>query len=426
MLTVMHPPVGTMSVQIFNCEEFWYMDDHHTQWWIELGSSNECLSQGPAIILLFTFTVVMFVLGFPAGIFMYLRRARRYVRCRMSRDDAETHWEWMMHQGWTAFLDKADRPDFDNIFENGMDDDSSSGWSVSANPVMDMDGDHPTMLTTITSLYPMSPRIPLSDESRTHQLSSEGCDVYIKRDAIIKPEDSRASGEELHHLLNGHILQVTPITVAIGDKSATCHLRQYMKEDEGSHGIISYVPVTFLDNKTVVEVLGNFTKPFEDEFYFYQCYEIVRRLLQTGGVLVVEVLADRETAIVYAALVASVALCVHLHFKAFKRDEDDFMLFIILANQFLCQFFIMTLLINDATSTALGIVMICMQVGVVGFSLVVLRGDIRRLVAAKAQQFIAYFPSSRDADKNEMTAAEREGKKSGAGIDATDVPIWVF
>ncbi|KAK3268717.1 hypothetical protein CYMTET_22790 [Cymbomonas tetramitiformis] len=341
LLTVMHPTVATSSMQIFNCSEYWYEDAEGSELWIEIGSDTRCASpiETVSMAILFAFTMVFFILGFPAGIFHFMRHSRRFVLCRMRREDALYHWDWMEYKGWISFLD--DPVDLSPPAGNGR-------YSQIGNPLADWEH---------------------IDASALEEIPEEQfVDVYIKKSHFVEDEDE-SEPKVLNMPQKKVILDVNPVNVAM-EVGRPCLVRRHLKEDEGDHGEISHVPRTYMDSEVVRQCLASgFIDPFEDKYYYYQCYEILRRLLQTGGVLMVEVVTDTNTAVAYAVLVAAGALYLHVHLRAFKDDGDDMLLLLILINQFLCQFFVMVMLISTSSSQFLGILMIIMQVIVIGYAL---------------------------------------------------------
>lgn len=104
---------------------------------------------------------------------------------------------------------------------------------------------------------------------------------------------------------------------------------------------------------------------FEDRHYYWQTYEIVRRVLQTGAVVIIENILGEEMAISYALLIAVLALSVHLYVKPYTEDDEDKLMIVILGNQAFCQFVLATLQMNDRHASMFGYLLIILQVGVI-------------------------------------------------------------
>ncbi|KAK3277686.1 hypothetical protein CYMTET_14322, partial [Cymbomonas tetramitiformis] len=143
----------------------------------------------------------------------------------------------------------------------------------------------------------------------------------------------------------------------------------YLKEDPGNHGNITLVPLTLLDSVNSSKMLGQFFSPFEDKFYFWQCWEVSRRMLQTGVVVAVQLFSNEMTSLIYAVLLAFVAITLHLSYTPFKNDSMDQLQLTVLMNQFLLQLIIIWFYVDASIGTVIGIVMVAMQVGIMGYTL---------------------------------------------------------
>eukprot|EP00854_Cymbomonas_tetramitiformis_P026783 gene26783-32910_t len=94
----------------------------------------------------------------------------------------------------------------------------------------------------------------------------------------------------------------------------------YQKVDQGDAGALTDVPITALDNASLSLIFGStFIDMFEDRFFFWQCFDILRRLLQSGGVIVVQLLAGTESALVFELSIAIIALSLHLYFSTLVK-----------------------------------------------------------------------------------------------------------
>eukprot|EP00854_Cymbomonas_tetramitiformis_P011280 gene11280-13329_t len=134
--------------------------------------------------------------------------------------------------------------------------------------------------------------------------------------------DAGNIGESLIVMKNGQVI-----------KGVHC----YLKEDTGDKGIIAMVPVTLLDDPMYAQVAGQFWEDFEDAFYWYQSWEILRRLLQTGFVVLVEMALGPNAALVYAALISGFAALLQQRHSPYKQDNFDKLNLVLLINQFVVQ-----------------------------------------------------------------------------------------
>ncbi|KAK3259308.1 hypothetical protein CYMTET_31689 [Cymbomonas tetramitiformis] len=138
------------------------------------------------------------------------------------------------------------------------------------------------------------------------------------------------------------------------------------KDDVGDGGIITQVPTTRLDKPLIIKALGQFVSDFEDGYYYWQCYEITRRVMQTGAVMVVEMLSTRRenASLPFAVIVSVIALLLHVHCSPYNYDSLDQLQLIILVNQFIVQFALLVLHMqhSDEERDLAGIILVTLQV----------------------------------------------------------------
>jgi hypothetical protein len=72
----------------------------------------------------------------------------------------------------------------------------------------------------------------------------------------------------------------------------------------------------------------------QDNYFWWQSYETMRRLALTSLVVVVKII-DPDFAVLYVLLVACISLVVQAYFTPFKEDVDDILSITFMANEFL-------------------------------------------------------------------------------------------
>lgn len=163
----------------------------------------------------------------------------------------------------------------------------------------------------------------------------------------------------------------------------------FKKEDQGDAGLITMRDVTMLDEFNTNKVLGQFREPFEDPFYFWQCYEIVRRMMQTGLIVIVELMLGETASIIYAVLVAVFAVILHQRYSPYRADALDELQLAILINQYVVQFLILCILISEGSSTeVIGIVLLVLQFMIMMYAMTLIGpafGPVFRAIFLKAQ-----------------------------------------
>ncbi|KAK3282733.1 hypothetical protein CYMTET_9537 [Cymbomonas tetramitiformis] len=137
-----------------------------------------------------------------------------------------------------------------------------------------------------------------------------------------------------------------------------------MVNDVGDYGSVTLVPLTLLSSPISERILGQFYEPFEDTFYFWQTYEITRRLVQVGAPVLMEILSP-GTAIPCMLFTSVFFLVVHAICNPFKADAMDRLQFIILTNQFIVVFGIAVIETMEGTSSLIGWILIVLQLVVV-------------------------------------------------------------
>merc|ERR1712146_272342 len=75
---------------------------------------------------------------------------------------------------------------------------------------------------------------------------------------------------------------------------------------------------------TFTRLIKFYTLPYLGKYYYWTAYDILRRLMQTGGVVLVEILfRSEQVATCYALAVAIAFWGVHLYALPFKDAGDD-------------------------------------------------------------------------------------------------------
>ncbi|KAK3241864.1 hypothetical protein CYMTET_48410 [Cymbomonas tetramitiformis] len=128
---------------------------------------------------------------------------------------------------------------------------------------------------------------------------------------------------------------------------------------------ISNIESKLLDPK-VQGVLGPFITPFKDKHFYWTFYEISRRIMTTSMVIFVQMLeTDEGTDLLYALLVATLALLVHCYVRPYKSSTVNwFQMLILLSQSIMVTGYIADeylLAADDAACAASGIILIIIQ-----------------------------------------------------------------
>ncbi|KAK3261631.1 hypothetical protein CYMTET_29467 [Cymbomonas tetramitiformis] len=133
-----------------------------------------------------------------------------------------------------------------------------------------------------------------------------------------------------------------------------------MRKDVTDGGAIVVVPMTRLDASLTTKMLGQFFTPYENDFYYWQCYEIARRLVITGVVVAVDMFDD-VTAVIFASVMCVLAISFQLHCKPFKSDALDHLMLGILFNQYAVQMGIVAMYITNKQTEVIGGSLLALQ-----------------------------------------------------------------
>ncbi|KAK3253657.1 hypothetical protein CYMTET_37097 [Cymbomonas tetramitiformis] len=257
LLTLLHPSVATTVMLIFNCEKMYYEEDA-PQEWLQHGLTVEC--SGPTWILGVTMTVIttgVYLIGLPVGIFLYMRRARGFVKCRIRHVDACQNKGWVLSRSYTfasGLRTSAEKLEHasDDAVAPSKDDARHMDVLISAALLGQQtavlaaaEKEDIELLGTIPadSTRAFAPRDSSSPEKLLVEVSnvkSDGEQVFAQPSKLPASEDEEILDPRIH------IVQT--------DDGRELHVQVYHKPDKGNDGVVTYVPVTWLDSETVRRV----------------------------------------------------------------------------------------------------------------------------------------------------------------------------
>ncbi|KAK3260113.1 hypothetical protein CYMTET_30916 [Cymbomonas tetramitiformis] len=331
LMMQVHPEVGIILFQLMQCVPYYHDDeDGDVQYWLKSDISVQCFTQQWIIgTVIASLMLLIFVAGLPATLMWQMSRLRRKVKVTIGSADANRNplvdFQEAVdeYENWLETMMETRIKDKENIAEDrGPITDltaSESGWraiSLYATP------------KSYEDLGKQNHKLP--NEMITQwaaNFNKEKEDYHLRLCADITPEQIMRPTE-----LNIH---------GIGRVQAA----MWEKADYGDRGRYILAPFTMLDGSH--DVFGHLTDNFEDAFYFWQCYEVVRRLMQTGVVVVVESIAGPTMAAAFGLLVAFVALLLHMKFSPYVNDQLDRLMSAILINQVAFQFYMVIVIEKD-------------------------------------------------------------------------------
>ncbi|KAK3277751.1 hypothetical protein CYMTET_14258, partial [Cymbomonas tetramitiformis] len=404
-----HPGISTLMLQLFNCESVAFdAEDLHTQMWLRADSASECeTTLWWWAVAAATFTMATYVFGVPILLFVSMRRLRRYRKVRMPRHVTERHVDLVQQGVWIPCSENdVVAVQLSGSFHALKLEDLRPqyfSWYGVLNMLLAKKGSPRGEEAMMPSLVPKSgilveagteekagrglegggritketlTRLARRWRVKAHMQAAPPVDLYLPRDAFVEcggvDEASCAAAREALEARRSASLWKTPALVALancagdeeggeeGSEEGSVIMTRdgrlikgvhcYEKNDVGDMGAITTVPVTMLDDPAYSKALGQFWDPFEDAYYYWQTVEIIRRLLQTGIVVLVGMIAGENAALVFAVLVSVFALLVHQRYSPFKDDSMDDLALCILLNQFIVQMMLVVFKLTDGAS----------------------------------------------------------------------------
>ncbi|KAK3283704.1 hypothetical protein CYMTET_8614 [Cymbomonas tetramitiformis] len=378
LMMLFHPTISTITFQLFKCDPVYFDDDSRAiQYWLHLDTTVECFTPEWFVAMGFAvFTMTTYVVGFPLGLFLTMHHLRQYQRLCIPRHVAERHialirdgvWipcrtedavTMQLHGSWfgdggESWHDAGSK--LAAISLHGAGAAATSSESLRCDSVLDAaeaekgsTDEEPgadeveifVLRRSFVLLGPLKKQRRSSIRERMRAMPAAGL-----------PQAGSSCREKARiQLTNGQVIEevfcLQKPEIQVGEDDESC--------------VMHYTPMTRLDSGHPERVLGHVHDPFEDEFYYYQCYEMCRRVLQTGVVVLFSMVAGDNAALLYALIFSGIALLIHQRFSPYKHDALDNLQLFILMNQFMAQ---ASLLLHplDLQSSAFGITLVVAQV----------------------------------------------------------------
>ncbi|KAK3274305.1 hypothetical protein CYMTET_17504, partial [Cymbomonas tetramitiformis] len=402
-MMLFHPSVSTTMFQLFNCHPLHFDDEQlAVQYWLKLDSTMECFTRDWTAAACFAvYTVVTYVIGYPLALYFAMRHLRLYHHVRMPRQSAELCIDRVHVGEWIPC--------------------------------------HPEDKAMI-HLY----------GSWVHEQSQELADIFMLRSSFMagvkdsSARDSKGSRRKSvpPRLKRSLILleQANPTkkepnemtSIRLNDgrviNDVLCPKKREVIDICRDEQPVHYVPMTRLDNELHKRVFGQFRDPFEDEYYYWQCYEICRRMAQTGMVVLVSMLAGENAALLYAVIFSVIAMLLHQRFSPYKHVALDELQFLILMNQFASQIVVFSTKL-DFHSNILGYALVVMQLLLIIYTLTLFVPAYKPLISqlmGKLEALFATFshdPSHEHTLERESNGAAEMHERPNAGQTLTPEEI---
>ncbi|KAK3262619.1 hypothetical protein CYMTET_28533 [Cymbomonas tetramitiformis] len=357
IITYMHPSVATRMFQLFSCEDVQFRSRNLSyQPFLRMNAGIRCFSTvWKTAASLDVVTIVFFVFGFPVALFVIMYRMHSFKKVRITCETGNEHRDLMTSGVWK--LMNPNDALFFKTHQSFLMPRRRQGSDTGKVPKVDIYM-HESSFELSTKEYEKAAQANdvLKKWKRTSKINLFDFVVTLgMRNTMICIKHDSA--------------QTDPVPAAIHEKEDVCF-----------GGLVQNVPVTMLDDAHVAKVMGQFYIPFQDRWYFWQAWDVTRRMLQTGMVVVVELATRSETAaLMYALLISFVSILLHQTFQPFKNDAMNSLMLTVLINQFMMQVMIVWMREDESAETGIGIAMILMQMFIMTFTMTLVAPAMRPL-----------------------------------------------
>ncbi|KAK3237526.1 hypothetical protein CYMTET_52405, partial [Cymbomonas tetramitiformis] len=449
MLTLFHPGIATNMFQIFNCREFYFDDPGlNVQYWMTLDPAFECFN-GTWMFAMTTaiFMLVVYVFGYPLGLLLIMHSLRKFHKVRLMREHAERHIA-QVEKGWWIPCNTQDA--------------ATMRLSQSLNSNQHLKRQRRASL--VGYMHELSSRVSRfwkpqdAAELRLPQRAAAQwrAKVERRRNAVVEfymlrstfepaesapqvgaGEESEPSGKEesRENKSRGTERRISLVrtmffgiqaphsgfsptpeqssesmitSISLSDGQIIPDVICFQKADRLMNGLMHTSPVTRLDDPSLIQVLGQFTTPFSDQFYYWQCYEICRRLMQTGVVVMVSLFWGTSAALLYGLLVAFYATLVHVRYNPYKNPVLNSLQMIILVNQCCIQIILLAVAMEPKCEHIMEPIGLALQFLVLSYAL----GFVAIWLRPLYQELVALLnPLVKRASEHIKWASERRSSK---------------
>ncbi|KAK3261045.1 hypothetical protein CYMTET_30032, partial [Cymbomonas tetramitiformis] len=322
LMMFVHPGISTTMFQLFNCERVEYTDadvENLDDAWIKLDARVQCFNS-PAYFLAScaaAFTLMWYTFGFPACMYLAMRRRRQYTKACFRLSELCKLQYMVLERSW-ALVDVRD----ELLFKEMQAREEAAGSGAVLHDADDR----------LIDVY-------------MHQMTfkeQKGADFNTdaKRATMVKTHTHARQSTRLSLLAICQESYVRQCVIQVSGSRQLFEVGIYEKDLEGRHDGkgTSVTAATLMDAFNNQKIYGQFTESFSFHFYYWQCWEMTRRVLQTGMVVGVILVSDSEAlGIAFAVLVAWLAGMLHVCFAPYKATPFHRLQLAILVNQFMTQ-----------------------------------------------------------------------------------------
>mmetsp|Transcript_41317 Transcript_41317/g.50091 ORF Transcript_41317/g.50091 Transcript_41317/m.50091 type:complete len:368 (-) Transcript_41317:79-1182(-) len=299
-----------------------------------------------AVIPMFIF----FVFGFPVVLVLWMRYLKKFKRVFIELTDVSTPTlqNYLLTNKWKIANDK-DQAYLDEILQG------NTGIQY---PYLSTRAVRPVNWDNMVEMF-------IHKDTFT-ELKLDPSDYEVMKEGFLewKVEHSDVK-EDLTRLVRVDLERTDGGTKRLGQVS----MIMFERIDQGDDGAQTIVSQTQLHCEPYDSAFGWLYRDYEDRHYYWQCYDIARRLVQTGGVLVVGSQFGKNVGLGFAQLVAFVAYSIHEQNTPYHCDWLDRLTRVVLMNQVIVQFVLIFMgFADEKGKQTLGWLLLIMQIFVVVYA----------------------------------------------------------
>ncbi|KAK3264577.1 hypothetical protein CYMTET_26695 [Cymbomonas tetramitiformis] len=250
-MSILHSGISTQLFQFFNCSPYEYDDedlDSRDSFWLRLDARVACFDSSWGFDSFFVgFSLMWYTISAPIVLCGIIWWFRQYVKLSVHQRELHKCSKLLRNGTWKLI-------EWESVMDR----------SVQAQKFIEVYARLSTF-TEMRSTQRVLDRLIILPRHRVSELE--------KGAMLIRKAGIQLQGES------------TSVNVYIHEK-----------DDYGDGGVVSRANFTMLDDDINKKMFGQFTDAFEDEFYFWQCWEIIRRLLLSGFVVGVICVTGSESA----------------------------------------------------------------------------------------------------------------------------------
>ncbi|KAK3265042.1 hypothetical protein CYMTET_26249, partial [Cymbomonas tetramitiformis] len=187
---------------------------------------------------------------------------------------------------------------------------------------------------------------------------------------------------------------------------------------------------SLLDQSVVTLYFGKFYKPFEPAYYFWNSVILLRRLAQTGFIVIMKIFTSDQYAIVYALAIAIATVILQAEFAPFKSAMADRVEFLCLLDVMVVLFvFVMSEMVDPedyheqsgsdalfAVQMLLGIYIVWILIPIVKGKFLEVKGEVLAMLPKRMLNRLSWPGARKEREVSKVAEEERSAPATGDAL----------